>query len=195
VKFILTYYFLSVLLFASDENGSRNKYVDEADQNKVVNPNNESVVFKDFFNGDNTVAGLTSRGWIVLNQDGGGLTAPWFQGKQFSSYEGPDTGYVAANYNGANSSNVIDQWLISPIIRVSGGDTLSFFYRSPNPTPLTSFDDSIYVRLSPSGGATISDFTSNLGRYLVPKDKWTEWSFIFTNDSTIRFAIQYYMVS
>ena len=86
-----------------------------------------SSLFFDNFNGDNSVAGLQSRGYTVLNVDGGGTTDPWFQptGTQFPAYEGPTTGYVAANYQGANGF-LIDQWLISPQITETAGDTLSF---------------------------------------------------------------------
>src|SRR3990170_6460103 len=82
------------------------------------------IKWEDRMNGDNSVAGLQARGWVVLNEDGGGVTNPWFQGNfYFTSFEGPDSGFVASDFNGANINGVIDQWLISPSLTVESGDT------------------------------------------------------------------------
>lgn len=147
--------------------------------------------FEDRMNGDNSVAGLQARGWIILDQDGGGFVPPWFQGNPsvLTSFEGPDSGYVGSNYDGANSSDVLDQWLISPVISVVSGDSLSFFARSPDGF---SFDDSIHILISVTGGTSPSDFVS-LGRFLVNKLGWQGFYVIFNANSTIRFAIRYYL--
>ena len=151
----------------------------------------QSLKWEDRMNGDNSVSGLQSRGWVVLNADGGGTTNPWFQGtvSVFPSYEGPDSGYVAANYNGANSSDVIDQWLISPTVNISVGDSLSFVARSPE---TSSFDDSIEVLISTNAGTNPSDFIS-LGRFLVPTSGWSLFYWISEISATTRFAIRYYL--
>lgn len=151
----------------------------------------QTLKFEDRMNGDNSVAGLQARGWIVLNEDGGGVTAPWFQGSVsvFTSFEGPDSGYVASNFNGANTNDVVDQWLISPILNINLGDSLSFLARSPDSS---SFDDSIYVLLSTNAGTTPSDFIS-LGRFLVSKNGWQQFYWISEINATIRVAIRYYL--
>ena len=41
----------------------------------------QTIKWEDRMNGDNSVAGLQARGWIVLNEDGGGDLPPWFQGE------------------------------------------------------------------------------------------------------------------
>ncbi|MBS4033599.1 MAG: choice-of-anchor J domain-containing protein [Ignavibacterium sp.] len=154
-----------------------------------IEKNDGSSLFLEDFNGDNTQAGLNARGWITLNVDGGGTTS-WFQGNStvFTAYEGPDSGYVGQNFNGANG-NLIDQWLISPQIAVTAGDTLSFWHRSPDNT---TFDDSIFVRYSTTAGTTPADFDVTWGRYMVSKTGWAKWTGTFPTSGTIRFAIQYY---
>jgi len=178
------------LLFAQDY-GSRSSV-----SGGVTNPINytapETAIFIDDMNGDNTVTGLQARGWVVLNEDGGGTTDPFFQGNStvFPAYEGPVDGYVASNYNGANASGVIDQWLISPEITVTAGDTLSFWTRSPTGS---IWDDSLFVRYSTTAGIVPGAFDQTWGRYKTNVNNWEMWSFNFNHSGTIRFAIQYYI--
>ncbi len=156
-----------------------------------LNSDASGILFFDDMNGDNTVAGLEARGWVVLDEDGGGTTPPFNQGDVtvFTSYEGPDNGYTFTNYQGANGF-LIDQWLISPEITVAAGDTLKFWHRSPDANP---FDDSIYVRYSTTAGITPADFDMNWGRYLVSETGWAQWTGTFSTSGTVRFAIQYYI--
>ena len=156
-----------------------------------LNSDASGILFFDDMNGDNTVAGLEARGWVVLDEDGGGTTPPFNQGDVtvFTSYEGPDDGYTFSNYQGANGF-LIDQWLISPEITVAAGDTLKFWHRSPDANP---FDDSIYVRYSTTAGITPADFDMNWGRYLVSETGWAQWTGTFSTSGTVRFAIQYYI--
>jgi len=153
----------------------------------------QTIKWEDRMNGDNSVAGLQARGWIVLNEDGGGVTQPWFQGgSYFSGFEGPDTGYVASNYNGANVDGVIDQWLISPALTVTSSDTLKFWARAPRPA-VEFYDDSINIMYSSTAGTTPSAFIS-LGRYLVDTTNWDDFFvYNFPSNATIRFAIRYYL--
>jgi hypothetical protein len=151
----------------------------------------DDVIFSDNFNGDNSVAGLTARGWVVLNEDGGGTTDPWFQpstAPPFPAYEGGTSAYVASNYQGANGF-VINHWLISPEITVNAGDTLSFWHRSPD---ASQWHDSIYVRYSTTAGITPAAFDVTWGRYKASTEGWARWTGTFNHSGTIRFAIQYY---
>lgn len=189
--FLFTLFFLfSLSVFAQDAavNSSRSNQTYPGSPIKIET-NDGSSLFIDNFNGDNTESGLNARGWITLNVDGGGTTS-WFQGNTtvFNSYEGPADGYVGQNFNAANGS-LIDQWLISPQITVSAGDTLSFWHRSPDNT---IYDDSIFVRYSTTAGITPADFDVTWGRYLVSKNGWARWTGTFPTSGTIRFAIQYY---
>ncbi len=181
----------SVSLLIAQENlvrpGTEESFKNEATN---ITTNGEAVIFTDNFNGDNSVAGLQARGWIVVNQDGGGTTDPWFTPSAtppFPAFEGPTHGYVASNYNGANGL-YIDHWLISPLVGVSAGDTLSFYHRAPDGNP---YDDSIYVKVSPSGESNISNFTISSPRLLVSENGWAQYNYIFTVSGFVRFAIQY----
>lgn len=155
----------------------------------VTLPEGRALLFEDLFNGSNEIADLEARGWVVINQDGGGTTAAWFTptGTVFPAFEGPAAGYVASNYQGANGF-YIDHWLVSPLIGVSIGDTLSFYHRSTDANP---FDDSLYVKVSPTGGSNISDFTISTTRFLVSEAGWALYTYIFTVEGFVRFAFQY----
>ncbi len=182
-------FFISALSLAQD-NSSRTIMVDTW-KSINISADNPNAIFIDDMNGVNSVAGLEARGWVVLNEDGGGTQPPFAQGDPtvFTAYEGPDTGYTFTNFQGANGF-LIDQWLISPEITVSSGDTLKFWHRSPDGNP---FDDSVYVRYSTTAGITPGDFDQTWGRYLVSEIGWAQWIGTFNNSGTIRFAIQYYI--
>ncbi len=149
----------------------------------------QTVLWQDNMNGNNSIAGLQARGWIVLNVDGGGSTNAFYQGQPtvFSAFEGPDSGYVAANYLGANNQGLIDQWLISPSLQILAGDTLFFYARRQS----TSFSDSINILISDNAGTTTNDFTS-LGRFLL-SSSWNYFTLSFGSSGTRRFAVEYYM--
>jgi hypothetical protein len=180
---------ISFTNFAQDLNSNRPGSEESFRNIPITTSVTEDIIFTDNFNGDNTEAGLNARGWVTLNVDGGGTTS-WFQGNEtvFPAYEGPTTGYVGQNFNGANGL-LINQWLISPPINVTAGDTLSFWHRSPDNT---IYDDSIYVRYSTTAGITPADFDVTWGRYMVSKTGWARWTGTFNHTGTVRFAIQYY---
>lgn len=159
----------------------------------VICLNAQTIKFEDRMNGDNSVAGLEARGWVVLDEDGGGTTPAWFQGDDgiIVTLEGTANGYVASNYAGANENGVINHWLISPAISVNPGDSLFFYAASPTPG-VTAFDDSISLLISITAGTTPGDFAS-LGRFLVPQGNWGKYFVSFNASATIRFAIQYYI--
>ncbi len=194
-KLLTLFLLLGVISFSYAESGDKNARTNNTNKIDVVKDaitpaSTSAVLFEDNFNGSNTVAALQSRGWVVLDVDGGGTTAAFYQGSAsvFPAFEGPDTGYVASNYNGANGM-YINHWLISPSITVHAGDTLTFKHRSPDNNP---YDDSIYVRWSPTAGITPADFTQTWGRYLVSETGWATWTGTFPANGTVRFAIQYY---
>ncbi len=151
----------------------------------------QSIKWEDNMNGNNSIAGLQARGWVIIDNDGGGTTPTWFQpnGLTFTSFEGHDSGYVASNFDGANANGVIDHWLISPQLNVSPGDSLSFYARSPQGS---QFPDSIYMLVS-LGGQNISDFSQVGDRFEVDTSGWSGFYITFTITSTIRFAINYYI--
>jgi hypothetical protein len=192
MKFRLTFFIALIFgfTFAIAQNAVVKPGTGESVRNEPVTLSNvRALLFEDLFNGPNAVTDLEARGWIVINQDGGGAQPPWFTptGTVFPAFEGPAAGFVASNFQGANGF-YIDHWLVSPLIGVSTGDTLSFYHRSPDGNP---FDDSLYVKVSPTGGSNISDFTISTPRFLVSEAGWALYTYIFNVTGFVRFAIQY----
>ncbi len=188
---ILFIVFFSVSLLIAQESlvrpGTGESFKNEATN---VTTNGEAIIFSDNFNGDNSVAGLQARGWIVVDEDGGGTQPAWFTPSTtppFPAFEGGTQGYVASNYQGANGF-YISHWLISPLVGVSAGDTLSFYHRAPD---ANQWDDSIYVKVSPTGGSNLSNFTISSPRLLVSENGWAQYNYIFTVTGFVRFAIHY----
>lgn len=153
----------------------------------------QTVIWQDLMDGDNSISALQARGWVVLNEDGSSSssTPAFYQGQPavFSAYDGPDSGYVASNYAGANAQDFIDQWLISPLIQVSAGDYLLFYARSDSNS---AYADSINLLVATDGGTSVSDF-SLLARYDVYKTDWNWFRINFNTSGTRRFAIEYLM--
>jgi hypothetical protein len=151
----------------------------------------QRVVWEDDMEGNNSISGLQSRGWVILNVDGGGLLDPWGQGVPgiFQSFQGADSGYVASSYLGSNSQGIINQWLISPSLTIHAGDSLSFYARAANSTV---FQDSINILISSNAGTQTSDF-QNLGRFMLDRSSWKGYYIKFAADGTYRYAIAYYM--
>ena len=77
------------------------------------------------------------KGWIMTNNSSPIGAATWFQGvtavfsAPFSTLDG--TSYIAANFNStAQLGGTISNWLISPSIKVKGGDVIEFWTRNPS---------------------------------------------------------------
>ena len=151
----------------------------------------EAVLFTDDMNGDNTLTGIQARGWIFDDVDGVGTTTV-FQGNDvvFPAYEGPTTGYLGENFNGAfNGGLLIDQWLISPEVTVSAGDTLKFWYRSPD---ASIYPDPLEVWVSTTGGTVHTAFDVQLASFMSSTTGWQHYVGNFPTSGTVRFAVRYY---
>jgi len=119
-------------------------------------------IYVDNMDGANDTTGLRDRGYLLYYRGTGPQgTTFWFQGNStvFPAYNGPVTGYVAANFNAVTGANNIDNWLVLPAIPggVRQGDSLYFYSRAPTSS---SFPDSIRVMYS------VSD--------TVPEGNWIE---------------------
>lgn len=153
----------------------------------------------DNFDGANDSVALKSRGYKLRR---GALCGPpgtnngWFQGNStvFSAYNGPATGYVAANYNTVSGANTIDLWLISPIIDAGAGDTIIFYERGPT---ASTFPDSIRVHWAANGDTNASTGSwVELGKFKATiTGSWQQRMFIIpTASATGRLAINYRVV-
>lgn len=208
------YFYLSVMLLlvvtgfylgfnVSDPFGSRNPQTQTDSPNpSVINPdldNAGTVVYVDSLNGANDTTALKNRGYKVYYRGSGpqGTTATWFQGNStvFAAFNGPATGYVAANYNVVTGANNIDSWLVLP--RLTGGtqagDSLYFYSRGPLSS---TFPDSIRVMYSANDSVPEGTWTE-LGRFKVnTAGAWERRGYRApTASANGRFAIRYNVVN
>ncbi len=196
--------FLSILaigvfffgLIYSDPYGSKTTTNSNDNAVNPVVPTTDAIVkYVDSLNGANDTVALRTRGYKPKRGPAGGPagTAPnWFQGTgAFIAFNGPATGYVAANFNNVSGLNNIDLWLISPPVNGASGDTLSFYEQSPNGS---TYPDSIRVYWA-SNGDTVPGSGSfvELGRFKTSTaGSWTERRFTLPSaGATGRFAINY----
>jgi photosystem II stability/assembly factor-like uncharacterized protein len=159
---------------------------------------NSTITFQDNFNSANDTVALKARGYKVWYRGSGpqGLTATWFQGNDvvFPAYEGPTTGYVAANFNAVTGTNNIDSWLVTPRMSVSAGDTISFWSRSPD---ASTFPDSITVSYSAAGDSVPEAATwVTVGRFKVSTAGWAISRYLAPSaGANARFAIRYKVIN
>lgn len=83
------------------------------------------------------VNSLFFNGWIANNRSNPAGLSSWFQGNTavFSAQSGAADSYVAANFEAAGAAGEISDWLITPSLVLSNGDTVSFFTRSAGAYP------------------------------------------------------------
>lgn len=156
------------------------------------------IYYSDSFNGANDTTSLKNRGYKVFYRGTGpqGLTAAWFQGSSivFPAFNGPSTGYVAANFNAVTSQNNIDNWLILPSKSIVTGDSLFFYSRS---ILNSRFPDSIRVMFSQTGDSVPEALWTEAGRFKVnTTGTWQRKGFRAPSTGTkARFAIRYNVVN
>lgn len=106
-----------------------------------------------------TVSSSLARGWKIVNvsvpkgpaiwQQGGNIN-PWFA--PFSS-NGSYAGYIGASFESVlGGPGLLSNWLISPVVTMQNGDTISFYTRSWNQfdgvSDTTDFGNRLQVRLN-----------------------------------------------
>lgn len=102
-------------------------------------------------------------GWVSVNNSPGGPgTNPnwnWRNdGAVFPQLAG--TGYAYANFNSSTGSNNISNYLMSPVVNFSAGDTISFWTRTVD---VPSFPDRLALVVSTNGASTNpADFSTTL---------------------------------
>jgi hypothetical protein len=165
-----------------------------------VNPDLVTV-YTDNMDGSNDTNALKARGYKVWYRGSGpqGLTATWFSPSSpppFNAFNGPTTGYVAANYNVVTGTNNIDSWLVLPRLASGGilaGDSLYFYSRAPTGS---TYPDSIRVMYSATDSIPEGSWTE-LGRFKVNTlGSWERRGFRApTASANGRFAIRYNVVN
>jgi len=120
--------------------------------------------------GFNNVATLVGSGWVLTNNSSPIGTTGWFQGNDavFPSQAGASNAYIAANFNNAAFGGNISNWLLTPVLALNNGTSLSFWTRTADVT--SGFPDRLEVRLSINGASSnvgvtdssVGDFTTLL---------------------------------
>ena len=134
-----------------------------------------------------------SPGWVRLNRSippG----APWCQGNPdvFPAHTGAPGAYVAAScLSTANGVGLVDNWLITPTLTLSGLTTLSLFTSRER---VDGFDDLLEVRFgrgSATDAASFDILLTSIGGAADFPAQWQPWHLDLTVDGTGRFAFRY----
>ena len=103
-----------------------------------------------------SAAGTPTAGWTAKNNSDPVGTTGWFlPPSEITPYIG--AGCIAANYNNVTGANIISNWLISPVLNLANGATLSFWTRT---VAAPAYPDRMEVRLS-IAGASVNVGTTN----------------------------------
>ena len=147
-------------------------------------------------------------GWVMINhREPLGLDG-WFQGTDtvFPAFDGSSTAYIAANLFNTAGVGTISNWLLTPLISLRNGSTLTFYTR----TEVSQFPDRLQVRMSTNGASTnvgtgaldVGDFVSLLldinptyaiGGY---PETWTQFTVnigVLQSGVTGRLAFRYFV--
>lgn len=156
---------------------------------------------------NSTTIGTTS--WGPISAAEGPRSGADFQGNTsvFTAFSG--AGYIADNYNATTGASTISDWLMTPVVTIQDGDTISFWTTT---SPDSTFPDRLYLRMSLNGTSTncgtlpddVGDFTTSLveinptlaaGGY---PDTWTQFTATISGVPTPtqgRFAFHYYVTN
>ncbi len=152
---------------------------------------------------------LAGGGWALINNSSPSGATGWFQGNSavFPSQAGAADSYVAANFLNAGFGGNISNWLLTPVVTLTNGDSISFYTRTQSPAFVA---DRLELRYSTAGASTdvgltdasIGDF-GNLLLTVNPAldpagypDDWTLFSATLSGlggPATGRYAFRYFV--
>jgi hypothetical protein len=140
--------------------------------------------------GFNNVASL--QGWSRINNSAP-TGIPWSQGNPavFDAQAGAANSYAAASYMGATNGNgLVDNWLITPTLTLSGLTQLSFF---TNREASPGWADLLEVRFASGSGTDAALYTTLLTT--IGGDafhaEWQQWNANLAFEGQGRFAFRY----
>jgi hypothetical protein len=149
--------------------------------------------------------------WYTVNNSSPLGELDWFLGSPgtFTAFNGPDSSYIAANYNSVDTLGTISNWLLTPELQLQNGNIFRFYTRSPS----HNFADRMQVYLSTAGsGTNVGTTSASVGTFstllldINPSLTtagypivWTAYtatlSGIATGSITGRFGFRYYVTS
>lgn len=102
--------------------------------------------------GFNDISTLAANGWVFVNDSSPPGSTAWFQGVPtvFPAAAGPADSYIAANLNNATFGGAISNWLLTPEVALTNGESLNFSLRLLG----EGFLDRVEVYLSGNGAST-----------------------------------------
>lgn len=157
----------------------------------VLTPGAASAAVEALNEGFGNVDALS--GWTRTNNSVPPGTS-WFQGNPdiFSARSGPANSYAAASFLGAAGGlGAVDNWLITPVLSLTGQTDLSFWTRAED---IAGFADLLEVRFAPGadgGTANFATLLGTIGGAAGYPASWTEWSTSLNVEGEGRFAFRY----
>ncbi|MFZ1265185.1 MAG: choice-of-anchor J domain-containing protein [Anaerolineae bacterium] len=165
----------------------------------------------DFSEGFEDITLLAGLGWANQNNSSPLGSTGWFQGNDtvFPAQAGSTTSYLGANYNNTSGTGTISNWMMTPAVTLSAGDTFRFWTST---AAGSIWPDRLELRMSLNGASTnvgatatsVGDFTTVLaevnptlaaGGY---PEVWTEYVVTLTAAQVPaptlgRFAFRYFV--
>jgi hypothetical protein len=122
------------------------------------------------------VGALAGNGWTLINNSTPVGDTSWFQGNPdvFTAFSGAPDSYIAANFLGAGFGGSISEYLISPLLTLNNGYTISFYTRSAGPADGVT-GDQLQVLFSQGAGTDVSTFTTSLLSVTDYPGDWTQY--------------------
>ena len=159
--------------------------------------------------GFDDITTLAGNGWFSQNNSNPVGSTGWFQGNPgvFVAHSGATSSYLAANFNNAGNGpglDTISNWMLTPVLDLSGGGTITFFTRTID---APGFPDRLQVRYSNAGASTdvgvgefgVGDFTNlvldinpNYNLVDYPND-WTQFIVNIPSGADGRVAFRYFV--
>ena len=137
-------------------------------------------------------------GWQTIDNDASGSDWTFTQGVDFTSGDSvrPEMGqsFFFSNFNNANGSGLIDEWIITPRLPViEAGDTLSFYTGAIG----GQFADSLKVWVSTTDSLPGSFTEIAYFRAPGPTGNWTRFDFDMSSfaGNNVFVAVNYYVVN
>jgi hypothetical protein len=124
--------------------------------------------------GFNDISTLPANGWVLVNNSAPPGLSGWFQGNPaiFPAAAGPADSYIAASYTNAAYGGAVSNWLLTPELALSNGESMNFSLRLLG----EGFLDRVEVYFSTAGAsADVGGTASSTG----------DFTFLSAFDSTV----------
>ena len=172
-----------------------------------------------YFESFDSLSKVLAKGWITVNNSRPVGIRSWaagyfttnqfgFDGFPAHSYFASAQEYISVNYNSGSDVSNLSDWLISPVLNIKDGDSLTFFTRTVGPV---AYPDRLQVWANyTSESADVGNQYNSTGEFktllvdinplLTPSGfpaSWTQYGLLVKNGSPTpikgRFAFRYFV--